>query len=548
MSEIGEIQVVDVAIIDSLIQGLTALKTNGGCAATATGEGVFWFQTNDRCDAEVFTVFVLENSPDILDRPIVAQTSSDADFAAQYQSTVRQLKTARDAFTNLASSLDEEIKNVHDILYFVYLRDGIATLPDEVLSIILEFACNDMEEDPYQLAHVCQRFHDLMCRMPHLWTTISTIATEDHRKLALTSSRDRLLNVKIDRTHLTSNSPRFKDVMRDLRKHKHRWELCSFAFDSFAEFRSIERLKMLHVPNLRELEIVHATAPLEDDDGDVVNYTFFETWRMPSLVKLKTRNIIPRTLQGMSPKSCQIELCTDMGGYDWDLTQVHAMLATCPLLEHFSISFCGDFGVLADFTRTELPRLRTLAVSYTDVFGEFHTDIPLEEFMDALVTPNITDLTVFLDTDDEDVHERVFRSIFNGQNEYRSLRTLNVTINRLLTTNNMLDVIFSRLPQLQHFSLEAPGIGMLYKDIDFLVNIPPLQTLTFTNCMQANSDFVTALAVRIVNKKNELGLNTGLKLKLCAGWSRNLEPMIEILETEWGVTVEYTRSTENSAT
>ena len=182
--------------------------------------------------------------------------------------------------------------------------------------------------------------------------------------------------------------------------------------------------------------------------------------------------------------------------------------------------------------------MRTLAVSYTYIDGKTNTDIPLEEFMDALVTPNITDLTIFLETDDEDIHERFLRSVFEGQKEYRSLRTLDVTIYGMLTTNHMLDVIFSRLPLLEHFSLDAPGTGLFYKDLDFIENVPPLQTLTFTDCRQAESGFVTELAARIVKKKGELGLNAGLKLKL-DGRTRISRYEIRNLETKWGVTVEY---------
>ena len=453
------------------------------------------------CDPKV-TIFLLMNSSE--DFPLAEDPHI---HAMQYQNLLRRLKTARESFAVISASFDEEIKRAHRKMRPRYLQNGVATLPDEILSEILEIVCDDLRGPPFKMLRVCQRFRRLIERMPRPWTRMRPDLTPGERDLALKLSRHHPLEL------IFVDWPKEGDIefLNSVLEHAHRWKTCMFRSDSYDELPLVlhKHSLTLELPELRRLEISLEDPYVQSLDQD----DFLRTWNAPQLSELHFFNYIPGPICGMSIVRCTIVL--DKFHHDWDLTQLLALLSACPGMEELSVVMRSANSSAVVFPTTELTSLKSLEVVITlGDSDDGRIGIPLQEFMNALVVPNLTKLKVDLDTTDEAAFWYCITSLLPGRHKYDALDSLEITILSLLTDNHILDAMISHFPRLQHFSLEARRVRLDCTDVSRITNVPALSTVTLIQCSIMDPSFVHAFASAVQKKRRRVKLDSDVEFNL----------------------------------
>ena len=445
-----------------------------------------------------------------------------------FHRVAQELKTARRMLETLVQTISDEITATMDEMLPVYYHQCFASLPDELLASILEESGND----PVDMQMVSRRFYHLVSSLPRLWTTIRHRAQGDQWNLALERSCEQILDVDILVDELTPRE------VQALRPHWHRvGKLMLEACDEHTETMNKHFSSLGTMHRLRQLSLDLCLLDGDEDVHPNAGYTFYEDWHTPNLTELAVTNIIPVPFGGMSLKHLDMRLSDAEDAGDWDVTKLHTLLTSCQALEQMSIEFENAAALIGEFGPVELPLLRyfklTLArdvVSNNPSFVEFASNVTITNVEEMhIVTTDLAavDVNPFL----------VLVLIFSSSTRFPNLTILDISVK---TGGWFQWTIFSCLPKLSYYAIEAPGLDIFAGGILSIKTFPPLRTICFRHCHMADLAFFKFLFECLPDEltqgvEDSPGHKIVIQLKGCSHLSR--ETMEQLGDT-FGICVE----------
>ncbi len=306
-------------------------------------------------------------------------SQADADAKAVIQATKMRdtLLAATEALETLriTTSLQASTLSVH--IGASRLHREFISIPDEVLSVVLEYAALQRDPDDKsrsivksvkaaaKLSHVCKRFRKLIVHQPYFWNRW-TNAMENSEMLSTCLSRCRnpsaKLLVKVLLYTLSFRTPHWQPIDMFLRivcQKRETWRQfvldgSGSANDSIDQFTDValrdlaKTTSNIVLPLLTHLDIGYHAIVMRpevrarDDVLDMMH--FYSTWSAPRLQSMVTKNFIPIPFSG-SP--CLSSLSIHIGHTHWsrgfvlDFSAISSLLSACPVLEDFTLWIGG---------------------------------------------------------------------------------------------------------------------------------------------------------------------------------------------------------------
>lgn len=223
------------------------------------------------------------------------------DVEPRARSTLRELENVKAMLAGLSASLEEKITDIKEHIHHFVLGKGLASIPDELLSNILEHAEGSQRRTALKenLSLVYRRFRRLVLNTPRLWSHISSsyemryVRTCLERSKSVGLSIDLLINNKGD-------LDRGLSFLAEVIPHSSRWEDLNVLF-SFARMDLDLRNKIhqspifskLHLPSLYSLSLeLNTTGNFNFDKNGI--WHFYQNWDMPNLRSLDS-DLVPKT-------------------------------------------------------------------------------------------------------------------------------------------------------------------------------------------------------------------------------------------------------------
>lgn len=238
-----------------------------------------------------------KHPPENLDATAISLLSSDWHRAVAMKQISKALPEISSKLLNFYTRRFEPIA--------LKLSKGLASLPDELLALILKFAAyseSSRTSHPAQLSHVSQRFRRLALGDQSLWSTLSLDdnTTEENLELLISRGGNTDLHIVIDYERDTNEVARHKLV--SLCSHTAsrwqslslcgRWEWSDGVSTIYDKLPKLMKRPHLVLPRLHELH-------LEDNRSEPAwvfprtNFANIPVWEAPSLRILRCTNNIP---------------------------------------------------------------------------------------------------------------------------------------------------------------------------------------------------------------------------------------------------------------
>ena len=301
--------VPDIRGIDTLIKALLSLKDPNGTKAIQ--EELWVKDTVKRFDCGFATpnIFFAHRHPILLQRLSCLENWKDDQFlVSEASSSLQNMRKAGALLVKLQESLAKATETLESKLLPFEFGKGLSSLPDSVVSQILEFECSRKPRErgiavQTRLSLVCRRFRYIVSTSPRLWGSIWTSCLEiDAIPIFLERSKAAGLDVYFKYPDLCrKNEPKrtsdkFLRMLSAAIPHSQRWENITLDFTSkhgLALDDAVKPLESLRLPRLHTLVIAYPVDKLDNDDP-YPSWEFYKTLEMPKLCTLIIRNAVPQ--------------------------------------------------------------------------------------------------------------------------------------------------------------------------------------------------------------------------------------------------------------
>lgn len=452
-------------------------------------------------------------------RPILSASPTDCQSTQSIQTTMQKVVRTSETLRLLSAATDAAVDCMREQLMPTILKRGMASLPDDLLVCIFEFAC---EYPPKRMAtalsHVNQHCRAVLLNMPKFWSNLACSRTGTPEKTYEYLSRSRAVPLSIDlstRGRPSGDQLAFLDAVT---LHASRWATCSVRAENFQPRGALllpgSELYLSHLrslcdcrqfPLLTSLSIAIGWQDSPSDLEGVLNdetLHFYSTWKMPCLRRLTVTNFIPLPIFGSSLTSCEIELeMESLVRCNLDsLRQFLEPLSSLSTLSVYlrDIQFHRDGANSSHFPVTVLPGLRSFSLSTA-----FLHPSAIEPLMQILRAPHVRKLSAYIKVDSDssgaeavDNWLRYFFLIHTVQTPIEFISELHISVIAIeeFEVHSLFASIFSALPRLQRLSVFAPYIVHHPPQIhNSLSTVPPLKFLRFEHCRLFSNDFVVEL-------------------------------------------------------
>ncbi|KLO11357.1 hypothetical protein SCHPADRAFT_475302 [Schizopora paradoxa] len=395
--------------------------------------------------------------------PLLAK--EDLRRANQAPNSVTRLRLAANTSNQLPDPIHHQLKIVESKIYSLRLRAGALKLPDEVLSVILEYAAHN-ERFTWQcfesmfiameisraitLTHVCRRFRSLATRIPTLWSRISNASHLG----AISACCERVTNSSVEiflhggRWRPATNVAPF---LQATIAHSDKWNVFRLGDDpqpmtELLDDEEIEDLARethnLQVNFLTEISINYPytitsstnVRPQVPKDS----FHYYSTWSTPRLKSFSIRHLVPIPFSGSASLTTfkararpergirLTPICPSytVQGENYQLIVLVEFLSTCPNLEFSSLEILS----LPTVDSSPMPKYHEFGSIERMKFHFANCEVSsLKSFFDCISFPNVSslDLTLQMPYDANiSIIEDGFRAIIPGAGRFPRLVTL----------------------------------------------------------------------------------------------------------------------------
>ncbi|KLO04118.1 hypothetical protein SCHPADRAFT_947957 [Schizopora paradoxa] len=386
------------------------------------------------------------------------------------------LKIASRALLQLSECISFQATVAEKHVKTLQRRSGFSSLPDEILSIVLEnaaYAADDHDRDsrPFnlkvtapirtvksatRLSHSCRRFRRLILDIPVLYSCTCSFMPPDMASTCC--DRLKATNGGMD-VRLYNENMEFreaKDFIHMAMKNSKNWHYYTHCYSfpggngevSVADLEDLAKATYkLDVPSLISVSIYYPswTATLIQEGLREDPFHYIKTWTMPKLSSLKLSNVIPSPFAG-STSLRQLSLRMNYDGTDngmFKLQTLIAFLVPCVLLEELAIElyFVADVLRWAAPTEPHASFDRINRVEFT-----FHecSIRAVKSVMAALNFPKIRAVVLRISilygfsSEDPDLPlgdvDDIFQAIFSDSTAFSKLLDLQLYINTVCRT------------------------------------------------------------------------------------------------------------------
>lgn len=400
------------------------------------------------------------------------------------------MKLVAKQLTTIFNSLKATVELVERESWPLIRGAGFASLPDELLARIFEMCMPARPEGPanhycfsQKLASVCRRFRHIALRLPRLWEDVGNFDDIGH----IRNSKERCRNPCVFVGYWDENQETLEEFIHLLHP-ANQWKHLIVQSEEDDTSRVVDVLTSTTRGDFRSLESLSLQLNWEDEEYDIeedvgVPHTnlsdsdaaLLSTWKLPALRDLAIRNFIPRGITCPNLRHCDIDLSRYTQTFSWDINALKNFLRSVHLIESLSFTFnCAnspagygnhDAGGSSNLN-VKFPRLMSLVIHVGhQTQAKFLADI-----MDAIDTPVLTTLKVFMDDIDGTNFELEATSyhawlcaIFTSSSS-SSARTPRVfatvtTLDLHVPLDNerpQNDVVYPAVPRVQHLRLKVP--------------------------------------------------------------------------------------------
>jgi len=488
------------------------------------------------------------------------------------------LKHASDALRQISEFISLQAANSETRVNALRLRRGFSSLPDEILSVILEYSAKrhdtfeSEERAAFQtvkaateLSHTCRRFQQLMLRIPSLWNRI--FSTMPPQMISACFGRLTIPIAEVVMFHPILPSPSHTAISHFIRiatNHARYWYRFIHGYEWYrSDGFSVDDLEEvakatgnLDAPSLSELEIRHPptfalTAMDEERYQRAAHY--YSTWSMPMLSSLIAENVIPIPFANpVFLRSLSIHVdyrFMDMDQGNEGKTNLRALvtfLASCPVLEELilQLSFRSDIIqlILPVEGHVSLDHVTELAFNFDSCRTEC-----IKSLFDVVHFPNASSMVLNIrsgyesDSPDQRI-DNVLLSILPDASAFPNLLDLDLELDVELWGNNNNDVSppspislpFSSLAKVRRlFLITRKAILAPIPDGSCL---PALESLVLVDCAKLEPDWIGLFLGRLKAQGNSQP--SQLKVERCK-WKKSPpesildEPLPDIAWDRW---------------
>lgn len=295
---------------------------------------------------------------------------------------------------------DETASQLRERYSQLFFQTKFTRLPDEIFSLIIEFAGQEDIKSTVRISWTCRRFRELALGNPRLWTYSSCLQMEGVEALA---ARSRGLDLTLG-THYM-----FPDRLHETDPQiPHLFSVLSFAVLHSA--RLVELQVHLSVINLRRVsdetlsEYTSLSFPalrtLRVSDTYYVGGTLFENWDMPSLRSLELNNSTRSSFPTLRPEVLANLTSLQTEAICQSPDTMASFLSRCPSLMSLQMEVARGScqGILYDpyfyeeLPLVSLPTVTSLTVNFTDGCEAGFVESVLRFFE----CPNLRSFSVFV--------------------------------------------------------------------------------------------------------------------------------------------------------
>ncbi|KLO14967.1 hypothetical protein SCHPADRAFT_287313 [Schizopora paradoxa] len=413
--------------------------------------------------------------------------------------TLQTMENTQFFLDTLSSSLSENITRAKHIVKRItpeFLGLGLASLPDDVLAMIIELSAEPLERSTmgaHKLAGVSRRFRAVTLKLPKTWCAVSS-KTHDFERALLHPERSKTMGLHVSYQELYEVI-HSKSLMQALVPFASRWRSFSYtkyhsAIDSSA---TTEHHTSLQLPQLEHLGV--------EADND----HFYKEYFMPNLRSATFHNMIPvpfsTSLTHLAMKFESLDR-----GDPWDIDGFRRFLHSTPLLVELRLFFEAKFRTFI----CELPdpevlllHLKTLSVitvcdKEEDLVEGCET---ASDFLATIRAPNLSHLVLGVKVFVVNCSAEPVSEFFNGllplPSSSPALAFLDIAVmgvERPHGDEDPLHIRYDRVPRLTHLKLETNlNVTLVHSDD----NLPPLRRVEFVGCTNIDNDFVMSLFRRL---------------------------------------------------
>ncbi|KLO08230.1 hypothetical protein SCHPADRAFT_944623 [Schizopora paradoxa] len=425
--------VVDYRVVN-FVTGLLERIQTGRTVGDLINLQVEWFDENTHCDA----------------------SSNELRQALKLR---RKLRRSWLVLRKLADCIENQVEQCTDRIKVLRARKIFSLLPDEILSIVLEYAAHSPEarrgdrpgssaliksvKNAIQLSSVSSRFRRVVLSSPNLWNRVCPGMSEEILGICFDRAKSSGLEivVEMDANSTGESGPGDEDtsaflllvasVVRNLRSFEHRCFPKRYLFrvtsTSFPEARMgvLEMItRNLNAPRLQELSVKYINGPGDlfregsqkgaSNDEWLNKLHFYSTWTLPALRCMSATNIIPISFLGSS----SIEtLSINMDYYangdprtperQFDADAFMAFLSSCKALKRLIVRLdsakMSDEGIANRRNRVEMPSVEQFDLTVVSCCP--HTT---KVFMDGMHFTHLAEMGLIVECNEryhiEEVH------------------------------------------------------------------------------------------------------------------------------------------------
>lgn len=407
----------------------------------------------------------------------------------------------------LSASLEEKITDIKEHIHQFVLGKGLASIPDELLSNILEYAEGSQRRTALKenLSLVCRRFRRLVLNTPRLWSRVSSFDTMRYVRTCLERSKSVGLSINLfidNKGHLDRGLSFLAEVI----PHSSRWEdlnvLFSFArmdLDLRNEIHRSPIFSKLHLSSLYSLSLeLSATGNFDFDNDDI--WHFYQNWDMPNLRSLDS-NLVPKIT--ITSNLCSFRFHRIFGDA---LRVAHFMkfIAAFPTLQELSIEIYSGYGKAFQQASTiDMPNLRVLHIDASECN---RTDV--RSFMGALRTPVLHKLSIVTSVPRSEDEDSALYDFF-PHDDYPTLKELSIRMHPHPDSPTDFFLPTERFRGLRSLSLDTPGIVpdiSYYEDENGQEKIyPPLHSLSIVNWDNMSICWLTEMQESLLRQNDWAG-------------------------------------------
>ncbi|KLO12432.1 hypothetical protein SCHPADRAFT_941254 [Schizopora paradoxa] len=297
------------------------------------------------------------------------------------------------------------------------LSKGFASLPDELIAPILNYACVEIgTKQAVWLSHVSRGFRRIALSEADLWTTLHSHAHPDEIEAYISRSREADLNVvaKITPDDYDEDLRPFFTACFNLASRLKSFRITADLDDYTNPFNLALSNKLMDpddgkmpvvLPHLEELDIFQYKEG--DDDLTLDNYSFGDfspSWDAPALRTIRCRNYIPAPTASAFAAITSFSLFLSLRSgievepFQWLLE----FLESTPTLQEFDVEMVDaeHFATAGPITNAiTCPSLVSLQLRISSLRIPQATEIILAPFMESLHMPKLDRLSFSAELD-----------------------------------------------------------------------------------------------------------------------------------------------------